>query len=276
MQLCYNGAFLAADKPVLTAENRSFRYGDGCFETMRVYQGQILLADLHFERLFASLGLLHIEIPPYFTKTYLANLITELCSINDVSGLARVRLTVFRGGGGLYASEENTPHFIIQSWELSPTILELNDIGWSLDICPGIHKSTDSLANIKSNNCLPYILASQYAKQHSCNEALLLNHYERVADTTIANVFMVKKGIIYTPPLSEGGVCGVMRKHLLNDDYPFEMVEKPLAVADLENADEIFLSNAVFGIRWVDRFRDSSYGNATAAILHEHLQEKLL
>ena len=68
--LCYNGKFIAASEPILTADNRSFRYGDGCFETMRVYQGKILLADLHFERLMSSMNLLHFDVPQQFTKTY--------------------------------------------------------------------------------------------------------------------------------------------------------------------------------------------------------------
>ncbi|RAI98453.1 branched-chain amino acid aminotransferase [Chitinophaga skermanii] len=276
MQLCYNGSFLAADKPVFTADNRSFRYGDGCFETMRVYQGQIMLADLHFERLFTSLRILHFNVPTHFTKTYLTKFILELCHLNNVSNLARVRVTVFRGGGGLYAPEDNTPHFLIQCWELQRQVFELNIQGLTLDIYADARKSADKIGNVKSNNCLPYILASQYAKQHQFNEVVLLNQYGRVADTTIANIFVVKQQTIYTPPLSEGCVCGVMRKHLLKGESPFKIKEQPLSIDDLENADEIFLSNAIFGIRWVGAFRDSSYGNATAAILHDLVHEGML
>jgi branched-chain amino acid aminotransferase len=119
-------------------------------------------------------------------------------------------------------------------------------------------------------------MAAMYAKQHRINEAILLNPYGRVADTTIANLFIVHHKQLITPPLSEGGICGVMRKHLMKMDLPFSIIEKPLTIEDLENADEIFLTNAINGIRWVGMFRDSSYGNASAVIIHELLHEGIL
>ncbi|WP_343305589.1 aminotransferase class IV [Chitinophaga niabensis] len=276
MQLCYNGKFVASDKPLLTVDNRSFRYGDGCFETMKVYQGQLLLADLHFERLIASLHILHFHIPAHFSKEYFTGLIQELCRMNDVSMLARVRLTVWRAGTGLYDPVDHTPHFIIQCWELPKHIFELNNAGLRLDVYPDATKSGDKLSNIKSNNCLPYIMGALYAKQQQLSEVLLLNARGRAADTTIANIFAVQNGKIYTPPLSEGCVCGVMRKYLLQADLPFKIEEKPLTISDLQDAEEIFLTNAIYGIRWVGTFRKVSYGNATGAILHELLYESIL
>ncbi|UPK69296.1 aminotransferase class IV [Chitinophaga filiformis] len=273
--LCYNGKFIAASEPILTADNRSFRYGDGCFETMRVYQGRILLADLHFERLMSSMNLLHFDVPQHFTKSYFTRLVTDLCSRNGHDRLARVRMTFFRSDGGLYDPVNNLPNFIIQSWELGRQTLELNETGLKLDIFPDVRKPSDKYSYIKSNNCLPYVMAAMYAKQHRINEAVLLNPCGRVADTTIANLFIVHGRQIITPPLSEGGVCGVMRKNLLRMELPFTVTEKPITVADLETADEIFLTNAVTGIRWVGSFRDSSYGNATAVILHELIHEGL-
>lgn len=276
MQLCYNGKFMAGDKPLLTVDNRSFRYGDGCFETMKVYQGQLLLADLHFERLIASLHLLHFHIPAHFTKDYFTGLIRELCRLNSVSELARVRLTVWRAGTGLYDPVDHTPHFFIQSWELPEHIFELNSTGLLLDVFPDAVKSCDKISSVKSNNCLPYVLAALYAKEHHVNETVLLNQNGRVADTTIANIFIVRDNKVYTPPLTEGCVCGVMRKYLLQKELPFSITEQPLSLKDLQYADEIFLTNAIYGIRWVGRFRNSSYGNATSAILHEMLYESML
>jgi len=271
--LCYNGKFVPASDTILTADNRSFRYGDGCFETMRVYQGEVLLADLHFERLMASLHLLHFTPPLQFTRSYFTKLVMDLCTRNNHDQLARVRLTIFRADGGLYDPVNNMPCFIIQSWELDKKVLELNDAGLEIDVFPDAKISCDKFSSIKSNNCLPNVMAAMYAKQHRINEAILLNPYGRVADTTNANLFIVHRGQLITPPLSEGGICGVMRKHLLKMDLPFPVIEKPLTIEDLENADEIFLTNAITGIRWVGMFRDSSYGNASAVIIHELLHE---
>lgn len=229
------------------------------------------MGDLHFERLLASLNLLHFDIPAHFTKTFFLRQIADLCHKNNLTDMARVRFAVFRADGGLYEPVNNMPSYLIQASELSSTVLELNENGLVLDIFPDARKTSDKFSSIKSNNCLPYVMGAMYAKQHGFNEVLLLNQYGRVADSTIANVCMVHHKTIYTPPLTEGGVCGVMRKHLLRSELPFKMEEKPLTVEDLENADEIFLTNAIQGIRWVGLFRDSSYGNATAAILHEVL-----
>lgn len=274
--LCYNGKYIPAANPIFTADNRSFRYGDGFFETMKVYQGHVLLADLHFERLLASLHLLHFDIPADFTKAFFVKQITDLCAKNNVSHLARVRLAIFRSDGGLYDPVNNLPNYIIQCWELNKSVLELNQNGLVTDIFPDVKKSCDKLSSIKSNNCLPYVMAAMYAKQHRLNEAILLNQYGRVADSTIANVFIVRNKVLYTPPTSEGGVCGVMRKYLLQTELPFKVEERVLDIDDLEMADEIFLTNAIYGIRWVGVFRDSSFGNATAAILHEVLHEGML
>jgi branched-chain amino acid aminotransferase len=155
-------------------------------------------------------------------------------------------------------------------------VLELNSTGLEIDVFPDAKISCDKFSSIKSNNCLPYVMAAMYAKQHRINEAILLNPYGRVADTTIANLFIVHHKQLITPPLSEGGICGVMRKHLMKMDLPFSIIEKPLTIEDLENADEIFLTNAINGIRWVGMFRDSSYGNASAVIIHELLHEGIL
>ncbi len=274
--LCYNGKYIPGGDPIFTADNRSFRYGDGCFETLKVYQGTVLFADLHFERLLASLHLLHFDIPTYFTKDFFVKAILDLCHKNNVAALARVRFAVFRSDGGLYDPVNNLPNYVIQSWELGKSVLELNETGLVVDVYPDVHKSCDKLSSIKSNNCLPYVMAAMYARQHRLNEAILLNQYGRVADSTIANVFVVHHKQIYTPPLTEGGVCGVMRKHLLQTELPFKITEKPLTIEDLETADEVFLTNAIYGLRWVGVFRDTSYGNATAAILHEILYEATL
>ena len=150
-------------------------------------------------------------------------------------------------------------------------MIELNEKGLVIDVFPEARKSCDKFATIKSNNCLPYIMAAIYGKQHRLNETIILNAKDRVADTTIANLFIVDDKKLITPPLSEGCVCGVMRKHIIDMDLPFKVIERPLTIADLENADEIFLTNAITGVRWVGQFRENNYGNAAAVILaHNH------
>src|SRR3954451_1914695 len=105
--LNYNGKLYPSDKLLISANNRSFRYGDGFFETMKMLNGKIILRDYHFERLFSSLELLQFHNPDYFTSQYLEEEITTLATKNKHSKLARIRLMIFRGDDELYGEENN-------------------------------------------------------------------------------------------------------------------------------------------------------------------------
>jgi branched-chain amino acid aminotransferase len=258
----FNGKFLPSNTTVLTADNRSFRYGDGLFETIKVADGRILLDNYHFERLLAGVRLLQFEQSPLFTAEKLAGHILELCEMNGHGVLARVRLVVFRGNGGLYDPVDHFPNFIIQSWSLAPRSSELNEEGLVIDVFPHGRKSCDAYANLKSNNYLLYAMAALYARQNQLNDCLVLNSYDRIADSTIANLFYCKQGHIYTPPLTEGCVAGVMRR-LLMETLPgagLPVLEKETTREDLESADEVFLTNALKGIKWVKAFGAATYG----------------
>jgi len=270
----FNGKILPAATAILTADNRGFRYGDGLFETMKIKDGRISLEEYHFERLFAGLKLLQFQPSPLFTAGALAGKIRELCKSNGHLTLARVRLAVFRGEGGLYDPAGHLPQYLIQSWDLAETIAGLNVNGLVAGVFPDGRKACDPFANLKSNNFLIYAMAALYAKQQQWNDCLVLNSYGRVADSTIANLFYCKGGMIYTPPLSEGCVAGVMRRHLL-ETLPgagFPIREKETSPEDLEGADEIFLTNALRGIQWVGSFRSSVYGCRIATAVHRALE----
>jgi branched-chain amino acid aminotransferase len=258
----FNGKILPSDTTILTADNRGFRYGDGLFETIRVADGRILLENYHFERLFGGVRLLQFDGIPSFTAENLAGQILELCKINGHSAQARVRLVTFRGNGGLYDPVDHFPNYIIQSWSLDPRNSELNKEGMVIDIFPDGQKSCDVYASLKSNNYLVYVMAALYARQKGVDDCLVLNSYNRIADSTIANLFYCRQGLIYTPPLTEGGVAGVMRRHLLEvlPKAGFSVREKATTREDLENAEEVFLTNALKGIKWVKSFGSATYG----------------
>ena len=100
--ICLNGKLYPADKPVLMADNRGYRYGDGLFETMKMINGKIALEKLHFERLLNGIRLLKLNTPSSFKIKKLSADILSLCKKNKCQALARIRLSVFRGHGGLY------------------------------------------------------------------------------------------------------------------------------------------------------------------------------
>ncbi len=139
----------------------------------------------------------------------------------------------------------------------------LNENGLVIDVFPGTRKSCDSFSNLKSNNYLPYVMAGLYAKKNKLNDCIVLNSFDRVCDSAIANIFIVEKDKIFTPPLSEGCVAGVMRRWLLEkfDLKKYYVIEKKLTVNDILNADEFFLTNSISYLRWVKNFKEKNYKN---------------
>jgi branched-chain amino acid aminotransferase len=237
---------------------------------MKVNQGRIQLGDWHFERLFKGLELLQFECPSYFTPAYLEDKILQLAHRNGHSNLARVRLMIYRGNGGLYDTVSHFPHHVIQCWSLPPANHQFNENGMVLGIHRTAHKTMDVLANTKSNNYLPYVLGSLEVKKEKWNDAVVLNAAERVADCTISNLFMVKDWVIYTPAASEGPVLGIMRRYILDHcaSVGLSTKETGLTEADLLQADELFLTNTSYGLRWVGRLGEKQFSNNLSARLY--------
>lgn len=269
--LFYNGEVIPAKTPIICAGNRGLRFGDGIFETIKMVNGAMPLFNLHMERLNNGLTVLNMQLPESYTADYISQTIQVLYNRNAIEGAARIRLTVVRGNGTLFATEEHYASLIIQVEPLANDYLQLNEPGYTIDVCPGIQKSCDLLSNLKSNNYLPYVMAAQYARQHQLNDCLVLNAHNRICDGTIANVFRIHQNNIYTPHLAEGGVAGVMRKYLLTElpKAGYTVQEKICTPEDLEAATEVFLTNALYGIRWVGKFRNKVYTNKLVTVLHK-------
>lgn len=273
--LLYNDRFYPNTAALVPADNRGLRYGDGLFETLKFAGGNILLKDWHFERLFKGLALLQFECPVLFTPQLLSAGITRLCKKNGHT-TARVRITVFRGNGGLYDPEDHSPHCIIQSWPLPGLDFELNENGLVAGIYTAARKSTDVFSNLKSNNYLPYAMAALHAKKNRWNEALLLNTSGNICDASIANIFIIKNETIYTPPLSAGCVAGVMRRFLLENlpQHGFRVEEVPVTREALMDADELFVTNAIRGVRWVKECENSRYSHHLVTQIFARLFKK--
>ncbi len=268
-----NGKIINESNATISVNNRSFRYGDGCFETMKYSNGKLLLANYHFERLFDSLQLLKFDYPNFFTTEYLVQQIQQLVAKNQNQKLARIRLTIFRGNGGLYDPENMAPNWLIQCWPLNEASNTLNNNGLVTGIYKGGFKAADAFANLKSNNYLLYSQAALYAKQQHWNDALILNHRQTIADATIANFFIIKGGAIFTPPLSDGPVNGVMRRYLL-ENLPrlnYTVTEQSINPNDVLEADEAFLTNAVYGIKWIQSVDKKTFAFHHSAIIHQQL-----
>ncbi len=256
----YHNQFFPAETPVISATSRALRYGDGLFETMRMYRGKIINETFHFERLFHGMELLHFTIPQLFSKEFLIQKIKELLKKNGHPQNARIRLMIFRDEGELFSAGESKPKYLIESWPL-PETMELNSNGLIVNVFPDARKSQDIFSNLKSNNYLHSAMAAIYAKEHQFNDAIILNTSDRVCETAIANIFIIKENQIWTPPLSEGCVAGTMRRFLLEKKSlsKFSIGKKNLSIEEILSADEVFLTNAIYPIRWVKQIGESSY-----------------
>ena len=255
--------------------DHSYRYGDGLFETMKMSRGNILFADLHFERLFSGLKILKFNIPALFTKQKIEHQVKELCQKNNCEELARIRLSVSRGNGGLYDCD-NKLSWSIECWPLEQTVI--NENGLVIDIFPDAKKTVDAFSKLKSANYLPYTMAAIWAKENKLNDALVLNHHNRICDATIANVFWIKGDKICTPPVSEGCVEGVMRQLLLDFGFPvpgFQITEAALTRDILLDADEVFLTNVITGIRWVKQCGNKIYSNTVTTKISSDLDRTI-
>jgi branched-chain amino acid aminotransferase len=268
---CYNDKFYPAGTSVISPGNRSLRYGDGLFETMKMVNEKIINKDFHFERLFNGLQTLQFNIPKNFTPSFLEKKLRETAAKNNHNNTARMRLMIFRGNGGIFDPKNLLPNYIIETWPLSDSYF--NENGLAIDIFPGAKKSCDIFSNLKSNNYLPYVMAGLFAKKNNLNDCMVLNSFDRICDSAIANVFIVKGNTIYTPPLAEGCVAGVMRRWLLEkfNDVKHPVIEKNISENDLLNADEIFLTNAISYLRWVANFREKNYSNKITRSIYDHI-----
>ncbi len=273
--ISFNNQFLESSTPLVPAASRALRYGDGIFETMRCLNGQIQWMDAHFERLFKGLELFSFTVAPHFTAQWLAERIKTLCNKNEHTH-ARVRINMIRGNGGLYDAVSHTPHCIIETWQLPRADFELNQNGLVTGIYPHARKPVDIFSNCKHNNYLPYTMAALCARQEKWNDAIVLNTAGNVCDASIANVFMVKDGSLYTCPLTEGCVAGIFRRNLLENEAALGLpiIQKIITPADLLGADEVFLTNAVQGMRWVSHCGNATYDNQVTSSIFQKLLKK--
>ena len=274
--LIYNGE-IVRDTALLTINNRAFRYGDGLFESMRYTYGFIPFLSQHLIRLNRGMQLLGYNLCDCLEENQLSILIADLVNKNQVEGAARIRLSVFRKEGGLYAPESDDFDFIIELEPLAHSDFKLETKGLIVGISKKVQKPIGPLSEIKSSSALLQVLAARDAKKQKWNEALLLNHNGNIAEGTSSNLFIVKYKTIYTPPLSDGGMDGIMRQQIAlivkNSNYSIKV--KSLNANDLENADEIFLTNAIKGIIWVVGYGKKRYFNKAAKELTKLLNEAI-
>jgi branched-subunit amino acid aminotransferase/4-amino-4-deoxychorismate lyase len=274
--ICINGEFIKSDQPVFNTDNRAFHYGDALFETIHANGTKPQFLELHIKRLTRGMSILKMNIPENFRPEYFRRLITSILNKNRQLQGARIRITVFRNSVGLYAPSSKKISFLIESFPLEHDIYVLNTKGIAVDIFEDIQKPANILSNLKTTNSLIFVLAGIFKNEKNLDDCLILNENQRIIESISSNIFIVRNSKILTPGLNEGCLAGTMRHTIIDisRNLGYSVNDNcSLTVQDLLAADELFLTNAIAGIKWVLAFRQKRYYNDTSKILIQNLNE---
>jgi branched-chain amino acid aminotransferase len=270
----YNGKLLPWDGLHLTPENRGFFYGDGFFETIRLQNGKAVWAEDHLDRMNRSFSFLHLHPPFALDISTFNTMISGVAHANQLSEGGRVRITFFRESSGLYTPANDRCGYLIQCSALDHNRYELNRRGIHLTAYHQNHKTASPLASLKTLNALIYVLAGIHARHQQCDDAMILNQHENIIETTSSNLFIVKGNTIITPGLDEGCIPGILRKNLLKiieNKTEYQLIRGNIKLKDVIEADEVFVTNVIHGIRWVIGVREKRYYHTVASHLTELL-----
>lgn len=253
--IIHNNVLVVSTLSIFTANNRSFKYGDGVFETIICDGSKIKFWSDHVERLLNGLSLLGILFENYF-HTQLYSNILSLIEKNKHKNVTRVRLHVWRCEGGFYTPSDNNFEYII---ETSDTILP-NTPFITTDVCQKIQLSYSTISHLKTCNSLPYIIACIEKASRNLDDLIILDTNGNIAEATSSNIFWTKGKNWYTSSLRTGCIGGVARKNIIRElNYlNIKFSEGEFPIQSLEEADSILLSN-VTNIRAAKSFRQIEY-----------------
>lgn len=254
--LFLNGRAIADSAPELALYTSAFKSGDGLFETIRIYRGKPLFLAEHFKRLFAGMYFFNYR----FEEEVFQNAVTaSIFQIIIAENLyhARVRLQVFRTDSTL----DRKAQYILEGISLLDDYYS-NARLFALTEFRLIPVQFSPISGFKLSNRLQYDLATRYANENYFDDALLFSE-GYAAESSIANLFIVKDQKCITPPLTTGCLNGIMRNIIINmcKELRVPLTEKKISESDLYKADEIFLTNTIRGLIPVKRYKEMEWVN---------------
>lgn len=234
-----DGTLHATSRLPFDVADRGLLLGDGVFDTSLVLGGKMVWREAHVARLLEAATTLGFALDP-------ARVAAGINAVLSGAQHGSLRITATRGTGprGLAPPAEPKPSLLVTLAPLRPQALfaplklHLTDIR---------RNDTSPISRMKSLNYLDGVLASREALGAACDDALFLDTRGNVACTSVANVFVLIGDTLATPPVADGVVPGIVRRVLLDtcDDLGLEGVERSLSLADLERADEVFVTNSL-------------------------------
>jgi branched-chain amino acid aminotransferase len=244
LKVYINGHLYDKEDAKISVYDHGFLYGDGVFEGLRSYGGKVFRLEQHLDRLWKSARAIWLEIPT--SRQAMAQAIHETLKANKIED-GYIRLVVTRGAGslGLDPNRTSNPQIIIITDHIALYPRELYEQGLEIVTASTIRNHPAALSpRIKSLNYLNNILAKIEGLQAGCIEALMLNTKGEVAECTGDNIFLVREGVLFTPPLDAGILEGITRGAVIElaRQGRREVREVPLTRHDVYIADECFLT----------------------------------
>ena len=244
MKIYVDGKYYGEQDAKISVFDHGLLYGDGIFEGIRAYNGRVFKLKEHIDRLFYSAKAILLTIP--LTHQKICEAVVETCRQNQIQD-GYIRLVVTRGVGGLGLNPNRCkqPSVIVIADKIELYPREMYERGLDIITVPTVRNLHSALnPAIKSLNYLNNIMAKIEANLGGCEEAIMLNAQGFVSECTGDNLFIIKAGKMYTPPLSAGALYGITRSVVIDlaRQSGMEVSEPDLTRYDLFNADECFLT----------------------------------
>ncbi len=253
-----DGKFMAPDQAMISVYDHGFLYGDGIFEGIRVYGGKVFKLASHVERLFG--GAAELRLKPVQDRVQMAQAVRDAVTHSGLQD-GYIRLVVSRGKGSLGLNPNHCPRsstiIIVDRIHLYPP--EMYEQGMPILVAkrPRIPAACLDPA-LKSLNYLNNILAKVEAIDAGMHEAIMLNIQGEVSECTGDNIFIIRSGVLHTPPVSAGILRGVTRRFVIDTLAPaagMKVLENPMMLQDVFAADEVFLTGTaaeIIGVSSID------------------------
>jgi len=244
-------------------QNRGFTYGDALFDVLKFEAGNLTFLEDHYFRLMSSMRMLRMKIPSHFTLEGYEKELLKTLEANGLKDSARLRVSVFRTGGGYYFPESNHSEYLVETEKIP----DATGSPYEIELFKDYHVSSGLLSTVKTNNRMVNILGSIFAQENDFQNAILINERKELVGATDSNLFLIKQNKIITPSLDSGCINGIIRKKVLEHLRKSEgkvVEETAVSPFELLKVDEVFLTNSIVGIQSVDRYRKKSFKDSVA------------
>ncbi len=272
-----NGALQSATSPLFSVHNRGFLYGDAVFETLRFGQNQLHFWEDHYFRLMSAMRVFRMNIPMTFTPEFLEQeCIRVVEAQSSISSSWRIRLSVFRNDGGVYLPASREVSYVIEAKPLDEKTY-ISKERYNVELFKDYYVQKSMLSNLKSNNKALNVIGSIFMQEQGFDNGILLNDDKEVVEFLNGNLFVVDGDVLRTPPLTSGCLDGIMRKQVMRlaKKQNISCVEEKISPFDLQQVQEVFMTNSITGIQPVSSYRRTDYQITIALQLQYALNESV-